>query len=297
MAHPDNHFYGHNVALARASGVDGVPTIVGHVQHGWSPYTGLAEPHRLVRRLRKLVWSSDNLRQATEAGIEDLVPIGAPFLYLPDRAPPPDRDPSSTIVYPYHSIERAQFFAQHERYVDQLRERADGPVTVCLYWRDHEAAEVRRSYEEAGFRVVCHGRREDPGFLNRQQRELLRHGTVATNRLGTALWYGMSSGLRGEVFGTVFGQWDADEGSRYDAMQRRRHPELFKGDLTTAEGAAVAAAELGSEHLRSPAELREILGFDRLGGRAAELACRVRTRAEHHARTAGHHLSRRIRVG
>ena len=56
--------------------------------------------------------------------------------------------------------------AEHERYVAEIAEREHGTTTVCLYWREYEDERVRRRYQRAGFPVVCHGRREDPLFLD-----------------------------------------------------------------------------------------------------------------------------------
>jgi len=296
VAHPDNAFYGHNRALARYVGRADVPIIDGHLQHGWSPYTGLAEPHRLVGRLTKFLWSSQNLAQARAAGIERLNPIGAPFVYLEavddgSREPAP---PGSMIVYPYHSIERTAFFANHRRYIDEIRDRATGPVTVCLYWRDHDLVEVRSLYQDAGFRVICHGRREDALFLERQLVELRGHEVVATNRVGSALWYGAYLGLDAVVFGPVFGQWEAEEGARYDAFQRSRYPELFDPSATPEDRTTRAGVELGAEHRRPASELSRMLGWDP-GRSAPRPALRLRTITEHRTRTAVHHLRRLVR--
>jgi hypothetical protein len=169
-------------------------------------------------------------------------------------------------------------------------------VTVCLYWRDHDEPRVRALYRESGFRVICHGRRDDPEFLVRQRDELRRHEVVATNRLGSALWYGAHLGLEPIVFGPVFGQWEADEGARYDAFQRARFPELFDPAATPADRRARADAELGVEHRRSPTELAALLGWDGERPRPGA-ALRARTLAEHRTRTAVHHLSRLVRHG
>ena len=274
MAHPDNRFYGHDVVLARAAGlVDGpAPPIFGHVQHGWQLGTGLSDAPRLVSWLPKLVWSEANLRLCAALGIRGVRAIGAPFLYLePEVEPEPSAEgASSTIAYPLHGWEREAVIGPHDAMAESLRERESGPVTVCLYWVEHDRAEVRRAYEARGLRVITHGRREDPTFLVRQAAELRRHGRVVSNRASTALFYGMWSGLEGEVYGPRFLVRSTEEADRRDAVYARRWPELHRGPVQGDDAHELAAAELGAAHVLAAEELREALGWGRGGaGRVA----------------------------
>ena len=71
-----------------------------------------------------------------------------------------------------------------------------------IYWLKHRNPRVRAIYEEAGFRVICHGERDgDPEFLFRQRAELRRHKRVASNRLTTAIFYGISEGCEPAIYG------------------------------------------------------------------------------------------------
>ncbi len=299
IAHPDNHFYGHNRVLADYVGIGAdVPVIWGHVQHGWSEGHGLMLRPRLVRWLPKFVYSSANRQAALDDGIKPAVPIGGPFCYLAtqERARLGGPAPRSTIAYPSHSWERDEMQGSHDALIAAISEREEGPVTVCLYWREYDQLEVRRVYEAAGFRVVCHGYRSDPHFMRRQFDELLLHDRVVTNRVATALWYGGLVGRALEVYGPVFGVQGADEVESWDRFQRRQWPMLFDGGVDGATAADLAADELGAAHVRPPEELAEILGWT---GRKPTLGPLVRgaAHAEHQVRRVVYNVRLRLPGG
>ncbi len=294
MAHPDNAFYGHNRLLAEYAGFGASPPpIRGHIQHGWSEANGLSLKPRLVSWLPKLVWNDVNRKAAHEAGIDPIEVIGAPFCYY-DRisalAPP---GPRSTIYYPFHGWERDDILGSHHELVAAIADHEDGPVTVCLYWREFDQPAVRQVYMDAGFRVVCHGYRGDPHFTIRQREELLRHDRIASNRAATAIWYGGYLGRAMEVYGPLFSIVGADEAARYDRYQRSRWPELFGGGMEAEASRELAAYELGDGFVLEPGELKELLGWTPRALRRAPLV-KAASHAEHHARRIGYNIALRL---
>jgi len=286
ITHPDNTFYGHARVLAEYAGLaPRVPPIWGHVQHGWAAEYALSVPPRLVGWIPKLVFSQANVDATRARGVDRVEAIGDPFCYLVrTRAEAIAQPrPRSTIVYPLHGWERDDVIGSHDHLIAAVQERESRPVTVCLYWREFDQPEVRRRYEEAGLRVICHGYRHDPQFLHRQFAELLRHDRVVTNRASTALWRGALLGLEAEIYGPVFGIGDPGEGAAYGAFQLERWPELCSGGLDGAAAAALASVELGDAFVREPDELRQLLGWE---GRRLRFgpAARVAVRAEFQAR-------------
>ena len=135
--------------------------------------------------------------------------IGAPWAYLLTEfePPPPAAEREGTIYYPFHTWDHGEIEGDHSGLIDTIRDTEPGPVTVCLYWIEYDIPEVRHAYEEAGFRVICHGRRgwlksgTDPQFLYNQHAELARHRRVASNRLTSAILYGASMGCEVGVYG------------------------------------------------------------------------------------------------
>jgi hypothetical protein len=290
--HPDNRFYGHGRALARAAGLPPGTPIRGHVQHGWSLGTGFSSRHRLVRWLPLLGWSDRTRAAAASVGLGGVTLVGAPFLYLAAEAGAPTAPRRATIAYPFHGTERHRLDGSHRRLAAALAERETGPVTVCLYWADHDPQAVA-AYEERGFTVITHGHRRDPGFLARQREALQAHDRIVSNQLGTALWYGAHLGLEAEVYGPSFGQ--VGRGAELaDHAERLRDewPELHRGPVPGAVARTMAAAELGVAHQREAGELADLLfPADRARVRRWEGTAAL---AEHHLRRLGVHVARRL---
>lgn len=265
MAHPDNRFYGHNRALLRSAGASELDVVHGHIQHGWMPGSGLLSRSREVPWLPKLVWNAHNAHTARAEGHQRVTPIGAPFIYLDDDANvASSRD--RTLVYPHHSWEKAEMQADHSAYIAQIIEReGSSSVSVCLYWREYDDASVRMIYEEAGFRVICHGRRENPQFLERVRAEMLAHSRVVSNHFGSALWYAGHMGRNIGVYGPLFvvQATTAEAQDAYHASMRE-WPELYSSEGLGPESAReLADIQLGREYRRSPEELHELCRLGR----------------------------------
>ncbi len=142
----------------------------------------------------------------------------------------------------------------------------DGPVTFCLYWHEYRNDRVRAEYEKAG-RVICHGYRgymwrdTETRFLHHQLAELRRHQRVASNRLSSAVFYGLAAGCEPAVYGDPM-HLDQEHSPTAERI-RRQWPELHGTHPDPAPAYATAMAELGAGYLASPGELRAMLGWSR----------------------------------
>ena len=265
--HHANHYYGHSHVLARYCGLDAAdpPRIHGYLQHGWNIGDGLAPDHEFVAGTPMFVWSERTRRRAWSLGRRQVFVVGAPWAYLLRTTPTPAAaERAGTIWYPFHGWEGQQVDGDHGRLIARIRDTEPGPVTVCLYWQEYRSPRVRRRYERAGFRVICHGYRGgwwkdlDPGFLPRQLAELRRHRRVASNRLCSAVFYGALAGCEPAVYGDPMQL--RGETSAYGGAERVRtqwadlHGERI--DQETARRAAIE--ELGAYRLLGPAELRRL---------------------------------------
>jgi len=259
----ENDEYGHSRVLALYAGFTSPPPIWGMLQHGWNLGTGFT-PYRPPRGIPLFVWNCHNLEHAGAAGLRNVQAIGAPFVYLVRHLNArPSPEAKGTIVYPFHSWERAEIVGDHAAYAGEIVARETKPLTICLYWREYEDPSVRNAYEATGARVICHGKRRTPGFLEQQLSELVKHRRVVTNRVGTALWYGGVLGLEVEVYGPAMGVHRMAEGLAFDREQRARWPELFGGPLDGVRARVLSERELGCANIMSQGELRETLGWNR----------------------------------
>ncbi|MGH9152647.1 MAG: glycosyltransferase [Acidimicrobiales bacterium] len=170
--------------------------------------------------------------------------------------------------------------------IEAVREREKGEVSVCLYWLDFANMPLRRSYEEVGFRVVTHGRRDDPQFLHRQRSEIQRHARVVSNRVGTAIWYAAACAREVELYGPSFAVGTAEEGAEFDAFQRSEWPELFAGPLAAQPALELGRLELGHEYILPPSDLREVVGWT---------ALRMLAEPAVHSAVAARRIAKRVR--
>lgn len=278
--HHGNVFYGHAEILARYCGLEGPDTIWGYLQHGWNTHDGFAVGHDFVPGYPKLVWSHSVARRGRSLGRRDYIVIGSPWAYLlalqadATTTSPlvvgTEDEAAGTIVYPFHGWEGQQIVGDHAAYAAQIRTaEGDVPVTICLYWNDYENPVVREVYQDAGFRVITHGRRGhlyvggDLDFLDRQYAELRSHRRAVSNRMGSALLYAASLGLSIGVYGdpmvlagdhTVLGGME---------RQRRLYPKLHQADVDRSVAHDVACRELGLDLTVPPGLLAHTLGWDK----------------------------------
>jgi len=269
--HHANYYYGHAHVLARYCGLDEPmhpPRMHGYLQHGWNIGDGLAPGVPFVEGSTMYVWSEQVRRRAWSQGRRNVIVTGAPFAYLLTLEPEPDDlQREGTIFYPFHGWEGQRVRGDHEEMINELREVESGPITVCLYWNEHRSRRIRSIYEKAGFRVICHGYRgfwwrdHDRDFLSRQLAELRRHRRVVSNRLCSAVWYGLLAGCEGAVYGDPMILDKDDRTFGGEPRLRRQWSELYGYQTDTATCQELARRELGADVLAGPAELRAHLGW------------------------------------
>lgn len=263
-----NHWYGHAHVLAEYCGLDSPPPIEGIIQHGWTFVHGFGAAHHPPIGLTRFVWSDVCRRRGHLLGWRDYEVIGAPFLYLQSLLPDDQTPRQGTIWYPFHGTpDYEQLDGNHQRLIDEIKATEDGPVTVCLYFVEYEVPEIRRLYEDAGFRVISHGQRgakwsgTDTNFLVRQLTELRRHERVASNRLATAVWHGIQAGCQPAIYGDPMELLDIKPGFDGEQLFRAWYPELYEADVDLERARDLAALELGVTHMMPPDELALSLGW------------------------------------
>ncbi|MCA1782633.1 MAG: hypothetical protein ABR500_10870 [Dermatophilaceae bacterium] len=269
-----NHWYGHAHVLAEYCGLPAAspPPIQGILQHGWTFVHGFGYGHRPPVGFTRFVWSDVNRRRGQIVGWRDYYVIGAPFAYLMAMTPEPDVMREGTIWYPFHgTADYEAVEGNHTALIEEILDTEDDPVTVCLYYVEFEQPEIRRMYEDAGFRVISHGRRgakwtgTTANFLHQQLFELRRHRRVASNRLSTAILYGLATGCEAGVYGDPMQFMDGQPGFVGDDLLTAWFPEFHIPFIDTGHGRDVAMRELGCDSLLSPEELRLVVGWSGRG--------------------------------
>lgn len=279
----ENRHYGHAHLLLSYCGLSPRTQIPVRLQHGWQPGLGM-RPQDMAQPGPKIVWSSRNLARAQEAGYRGAVAIGAPWLYMPATLDPGPDHPRSVLVVPFHGWEKQALAGSMDTYAQalvRLEAQGFGPITVCLYWFEHEQSALREVFERQGFATTTMGpRSENPEFLRRQRELIQRHAYVSSNRVSTASFYALEAGRPFFLYGPLAGLSATEDasGEQFDRWQRDEFPALIQAPADLACNVELGAYELGAEHKRTPAQLRELvlLGPEH---RAARLELGLRRRA------------------
>ena len=270
-----NHFYGHSAALAAYAGLPRPRHITGLVQHGWTAVSPVETHFRDFPALRGdtpgrwptgrrslFVWSHGSRAWQPDGRVET-VPIGAQWLHLDAVAGPRPvavRPTDRTVILPVHGIQTQRVRGDHAGLARRWAD-VEGPATVCLYAADAEDPAILSAYRSAGHRCVVLGGRMEASFLWRLRTMLARADRVVSNRLSTPVVYAAHLGADVAVYGDPL----ALDGERGDANDRVRElwPEFHGERLDREVTRALADTELGAAHVRPPAELRRLLGWDR----------------------------------
>jgi hypothetical protein len=277
--HHHNHYYGQAHILARYCGLDDrfPPPIPGYLQHGWNIFCGWNPQHEFYPGAWRYVWSDAPRRRGLMLGRRDYRVIGSPWSYLlemePDLGVLPDEEREGTLWFLFHGWEGGKISGEHQRLIDEIKETEPGPVTMSLYYTEYERPEVRRFYEQAGFRVICFGKRgfgyegTNEMFLYHQLREFRRHRRVASNRLSTAVFYGASVGCTPAVYGDPMEMAGEDQAFGGTPRVERLWPALHGKDIDLDAVRDLVDDELGRPALHSPDELRLLFNWERYGER------------------------------
>ncbi|NUT37353.1 MAG: hypothetical protein HOV79_30265 [Hamadaea sp.] len=271
--HHHNHYYGQAHILARHAGLDDEfpPRLRGYLQHGWNIGCGWNPVHEFFDGAWRYVWSDWPRRRGHYLGRRNYHVVGAPWLYLTQMEPKlgviPEKERSGTLWFLFHGWEGGKISGDHQRMIDEIKETEPGPVTISLYYTEYDRRDIRRSYEKAGFDVICFGKRgwnyegTDRRFLYKQLEAFRRHKRVASNRLATAIFYGVSAGCEPAVYGDPMEM--AGENPVFGGVQRvaRLWPEMIGKQVDLKTAREITDIELGRDWLMPPEEMRMLFDW------------------------------------
>jgi hypothetical protein len=276
--HHHNHYYGLAHILARYGGLDDEfpPRMRGYLQHGWNVGCGWNPVHEFYDGAWRYVWSDGPRRRGHALGRRNYHVIGSPWLYLselePDLGVVPEKDRSGTLWFLFHGWEAAGMGAKihgnHARLIDEIRETETEPVTISLYYTEYERPEVRRAYEDAGFEVICFGKRgwnyegTDRKFLYKQLAAFRKYKRVAANRLSTAVFFGVAAGCEPAVYGDAMELEGDNPLFGGQARIARLWPDMLGKDIDIEVARAITDEELGRAWMMPPAETRMLFDWN-----------------------------------
>lgn len=268
--HASNDFYGHATILKRYAGLPARRPLKAVVEHG--PFVDdLVWDADLASAFPVVLCSSERRARHIERrsrGSKRAIPIG-PFTAYVER-PAEDAAPSGKLLaFPAHSTHRIRAVYEVERFARLLADESSqwDSVAVCVYWRDVLDG-VHRTFEKYGFETVTAGHMFDPQFLPRLVSLLREASAVVTNEFGSHVLYATYENRPVWVVDQRI-DYAADEGVLRQDMSalddwvrlRAQLQTLFADPRAepTRDQRRYAGEALGTEYVRSPADLRAIL--------------------------------------
>ncbi|MGE0395432.1 MAG: hypothetical protein AB7T06_01800 [Kofleriaceae bacterium] len=266
--HASNDFYGHASLLKAYAGRSSLESLKVAIEHGVI--------------LNDYVWDVDlesqmplffcaNARRAelfdARARYGRGVPIGAmPHYVKRSSATTPSR--KVLLAFPSHSSHRVKASFDVGLFADRLEthgKRFD-EVRVCVYWRDVEAG-LDRAFRARGFHVVSAGHMFDPRFLPHLLEHIDGASAAMTNEVCSAVLYAAFANKPVWIEPQQVSHVAADEILVVDVPAYADHPmvqrieRLFAepGDALTPEQIALRDELLGVQHVRTPAQIAELL--------------------------------------
>ncbi|GAA1341750.1 hypothetical protein [Arthrobacter roseus] len=125
---------------------------------------------------------------------------------------------------------------------------------------DLQRPDIVNAWTSAGHQLTTAGERRDPLFLARVLWLLMSARKVVSNRMATALVYSAAAGTPVSIYGPHFQIAGISETSSESYLQKL-WPEFYSPAAHIDDIRAVADLELGRRHMKAPAELRQILGW------------------------------------
>jgi hypothetical protein len=271
---PDNNWYGHRSILLNYLGLKD-RSVFASIMHGW-----VSQCH--YRSIKKrsstffpyLVWNKKVASFFFKKKIKNVIPIGAPFLYLcrTDYIKLAKKNLSNfltagLIFFPPHSGQDYKRKINHEKFIKKIKKINKGPYTVCLYYYDIKA-EIVAIYKNYNFRVICCVKsRTDLNSLYNLYEEISKHKYVVSGELNSPLFYSMYLKKQTRVI------LDEDELKKNndqissDALflnkfYKKKYPKLFNSFFPIKEALKLSKFELGVNCVKSKEELSRILGVN-----------------------------------
>jgi hypothetical protein len=205
----------------------------------------------------------------------------APYLYaarLLEPQPRPARQ--GTLFFLSHSSHWVTTRSDLDGILRRLAELPSDfqPITVCIYWRDHQLGR-HEAFTERGFKIVSAGHIYDRAFLFRLHHLISMHKYACGNDLGSHLFYSIKSGasyFHLDGFRHVATYRDESGEETPDDLHvptalRERVEAMFSSPAPqiSHERMQFVDAYTGADLLMSPPELRAFLAFcerlDRIG--------------------------------
>ena len=277
----NNLYYGHYDILKKYSKILLPYKVNGEIQHGWSPLSGIAgeglhDPSYKDNRF--YVFNERNQQESKDLGYYNVIPIGAPYIYLPNLTEGLENySKNSIIFFPSHSHEWASFEKPIEifqNYIRSIKKISSHFKNICvsLGWNEFQNNELRGLFDKELIETITMGPRDgNPNFLFNFVTIAKKFEYVSSDIFSSAIFYSLLINRKAFVYGEslsnqmryVFGFEDPNE--RQIKNYSKIYPEIIWENFEDKRYPEIAAKELGLGNKRSPYEIRELFGWNLTG--------------------------------
>ncbi len=250
--------------------------INGELQHGWAAKSGItsADLNSQIEKLklkRYYVYNTRNRELAIEKGYNNVVAIGAPFIYINNIEKYYSKQKSkSLIVFPTHThefMEKVDVSKCYKNYINDLMEISDyfKNITVSLFWKEFKNKDIINLFNESGISVTTMGPRDkNPKFLINFIKEVSKYEYVSSDNFSSAIFYSLF--MKKKVF--IYSDAIKDSGifnfSSYNFCLNyfsKIYPQLMWENFDHVNHIQIAEQELGHDNKISPKVMRKVFGW------------------------------------
>lgn len=256
----DNDWYGHRGILAEYCSHKNSP-VYATILHGW---LWKVDPGRKGRRFKSapfLMWNKRNLESCKLNGVENVISVGAPFLYLCKIIDRVNLNPEGTLFIPQHDTTHVFYESPHLEFIENIEKQYPAPYTVSIFHNDPDFEQIAKIYKDAGWMVFSAGPRSSSDFLYNVYHCIVKHSHILSNDLTSAIFYAAYLGrsiriLDQHIWPNSLIHHIKDDQGFTEFVKR-----LMQG-LSGDDARNLGALELGKDSIQTPEELRESLGWN-----------------------------------
>lgn len=267
----DNDWYAHKKIFFEYCGFKKTFPIYGTLQHG---YFEPIESNIITKSIYpKCPYFSYNkeIQKKYERKNFSIIPIGSAFLYLCKiKEKKIIKTSTGVVLFPAHSNAEGYTEVNHEKIIKIIKEKYKSPYKVVLFHTDYFRKNIML-YKKHKFKVFCCGKRGDPFFLYKLYDIISRTEYVVSTEPSSALLYSMYLKKKCKI---IYKDKQSKFLNFYNNRKIKKYPiysiffrKLSKKNYTIKEQNeqfAFAKKKLGKTSMRSPSELKTILGLDNI---------------------------------
>jgi len=269
----DNNWYGHRSILAKYCGIKD-KAIWGSIQHGVhiDYYTNDLGKHSLPFA-NYYCWDKKIAEHCKKNKIKNVIPIGAPFIYLDEllKIDKSSTESIGTLTFPGHSNPDDERYFNHNFFIKYIMDNYPGPYTACIFFFDF-TEEVKSIYNKFGWNTVCAGSRLNVNFLKNVYCFINIHDYIVHPDLGSAFFYSLylkkkTSYIKAIKVGNThkyFSKYSKIHSKEQLKAFETKNNFIFDRIIDLKKGKRLGDLELGFEFKKSSYDLKKILGFDNL---------------------------------